>query len=180
MKTKNSLGILSLTFIIVLLITGTQSSFSQNENLTSSTSTLSPATGLSNSSDTESENFTVSDSQTILLEGTSLPAGSYLHVYDSTPSKIMNGHISAKIPCNVDFSTDILFLFGPDIAVPLSGLELSPVLSQAGGLCLYRGDIVANQSNTITDIAIYNNSTEDIVFPPTSTIIVRIGEIAPL
>ncbi len=36
------------------------------------------------------------DSQTVLLEGESLPEGSFIHLYDSTPYKIMNGHIAAK------------------------------------------------------------------------------------
>ncbi len=33
------------------------------------------------------------DSQTILLEGESLPEGSFIHLYDSTPYQINNGHV---------------------------------------------------------------------------------------
>ncbi len=36
------------------------------------------------------------DSQTVLLEGESLPEGSFIHLYDSTPYEIMNGHIASK------------------------------------------------------------------------------------
>lgn len=171
MKIVNNTFILLFFAFMILLPTGIQFSHSQSQDL-STGEVQSNSTNVGN-------NLVVSDSQTLLLEDTSLPEESYLHLYDSSPYKIMNSHIAAKIPCNDDYTTPIMFLFGPDIQVPIDGLALSPLLSQAGELCMYEGDIIGNESTNITDIAIYNNSTDDIIFPPTSTVNIRISEISP-
>src|SRR6476619_3068050 len=42
----------------------------------------------------------VRDSETILLKGQTIPAGDYIHLYDASPYKIINGHLATKIPCN--------------------------------------------------------------------------------
>lgn len=176
MKLRNRTFIILFSGLLLLLPTGLQSSFSQSQDLQSQTiqsnNNYTTKVGTSNT--------VVDDSQTILLEGTSMSEGSYLYLYDSSPYKIINSHIAAKIPCNENLSTDIIFLFGPDLDVPLAGLDLEPQLSVGGELCMYRGDIVANETSTITDIAIYNNSTEPINFPPTSTVIIGVYEIAPI
>jgi hypothetical protein len=52
------------------------------------------------------------DSQTILLEGESLPGGSFIHLYDSTPYQINNGHVAAKVPCGEDNQTSVNILLG--------------------------------------------------------------------
>jgi hypothetical protein len=150
-----------------------QVSFSQNEDLQ-----LQKAPD-SNLKEGDGESFVVSDSETILLADTSLPSGSYLHLYDSAPFKLMNSHISAKIPCNDENATNIVFMFGPDVNIPISGLDLSPELSEAGELCLYEGTIITDGTNNITDIAIFNNSPDDIDFPDTSSIIVKVNQISP-
>ncbi len=41
----------------------------------------------------------VRDSVTILLQDTIIPGTDFLHLYDSTPSHIVNGHIALKAPC---------------------------------------------------------------------------------
>lgn len=38
----------------------------------------------------------VMDSQTILLEGKTLPANDYIHLYDVTPYMIKSGHVAAN------------------------------------------------------------------------------------
>ena len=43
---------------------------------------------------------TVRDSTAVLLSGETIPAGSFIHLYDSTPDAIATGHVAAKIPCN--------------------------------------------------------------------------------
>jgi hypothetical protein len=53
-------------------------------------------------------------------------------------------------------------------------------LSESGGLCTYHADISSSSDNTVTDIAILNNSTEEIEFPETSSIVIGINEISPL
>ena len=121
------------------------------------------------------------DSQTVLLEGESLPAqGNYIHLYDSTPYQIMNGHIAAKLPCTDTNSTEINVLIGQAPNLQPAELEFVGALSIPGDLCLYHVDVASNETAPITDIAIQNNSPDDITFPPTSTVVIGVNEIAPL
>lgn len=120
------------------------------------------------------------DSQTILLEGHSLPEGSFIHLYDSTPFKITNGHIAAKLPCNDANQSSVNVLIGQAPNFKPAELEFVAPLSTSGDLCLYHADLAPAATDTITDIAIQNNSTDDIDFPATSTVVIGINEIAPL
>lgn len=166
-----------LTFtIFALFITPiqSQSSYSQNEDLTVQQV---PSTNKNVTEGNNNGKFTVNDSETILLAGKTLPSGSYLYLYDSTPYKISNAHILAKIPCNEEYSTPIVFLFGPDREIPISGLDLISELSEAGELCSYEGSVVTNGTNNITDIAIFNNSPDDIGFPDSSSLVIKVNEI---
>ena len=47
-------------------------------------------------------NSVVRDSSTILLDGKTIPAKDFIHLYDSTPYKIVNGHVAARLPCNAN------------------------------------------------------------------------------
>lgn len=137
------------------------------------------------SSDAHSENATQAstvtrDSQTILLEDASLPEDSFIHLYDSTPYKIMNGHIAAKFPCNDDNATAVDVLIGQAPNLAAAELDYVAPLSTPGDLCLYHVDIASDDAITITDIAIANNSTDDIDFPATSTVVLGVNEIAQL
>ena len=129
---------------------------------------------------TAHESTVTRDSQTILLEGESLPEGSFIHLYDSTPYKIENGHIAAKVPCNEENATAVDVLIGQAPNLAPAELEFVAPLSSPGDLCLYHVDIASDDSNTITDIAIANNLTDDIDFPATSTIVLGVNEISPL
>ena len=140
----------------------------------------------SSSTDDHSENATAHestvtrDSQTILLEGESLPEGSFIHLYDSTPYKIESGHIAAKVPCDEANATAVDVLIGQAPNLAPAELEFVAPLSSPGDLCLYHADIASDDANTITDIAIANNSTDDIDFAATSTIVLGVNEISPL
>jgi len=127
-----------------------------------------------------STNTVTRDSQTVLLEGESLPEGDFIHLYDSTPYKIMSGHIAAKLPCNDANSTDVNVLIGQAPNLQPAELEFVGPLSTPGELCLYHVDIASDETTPITDIAIQNNSTEDIDFPATSTIVLGVNEIASI
>ncbi len=132
----------------------------------------------------ETENATsghvVRDSATVLLEGVTIPAGGFIHLYDTTPYKIVSGHVAAKLPCNTDNATDVNVLVGQAPNVSSSELKFVPELSNAGELCLYHIDVSSDSTNTITDIAIKNNSTGDINFPATSTVVIGVNEISEL
>lgn len=127
-----------------------------------------------------STNTVTRDSQTVLLEGESLPEGDFIHLYDSTPYKIMSGHIAAKLPCNDANSTDVNVLIGQAPNLQPAELEFVGPLSTPGELCLYHVDIASDETTPITDIAIQNNSTEDIDFPATSTIVLGVNKIASI
>ena len=146
------------------------------------------------SSETATEGTTtVRDSVFALLADHTIPASGFIHLYDTTPYSIKNGHVAAKIPCD-DESTpllDILVGVAPDLTP--APLELNANLSTAGELCLYHTDLPApEQANAtgtaanattanatmITDIAISNPGDEDVTLPSTSTVVIGINEIA--
>jgi len=47
-------------------------------------------------------NSIVGDSSSISLDGKTIHAKDFIHLYDSTPYKIVNGHVAAKLPCNAN------------------------------------------------------------------------------
>jgi len=146
-------------------------SFSQGQDLSSNVGSSSPDTR---------QYFVVSDSNTFLLEDLTVPEQDYLHLYSSLPNKIVQGHITAKVPCNENNTTDIRISLDPPASAMEGGLNFIPHVSTAGELCLYEGFVSSNGSSYITDIAIFNNSTDDITFPPTSTIAIKTNELGSL
>jgi hypothetical protein len=149
----------------------------------------------SGSNETHEDTFTVRDSVFALLADQTIPASSFIHLYDTTPYSIRNGHIAAKIPCGDDSTPLLNILIGQAPDFTQAPLELIANLSTPGELCLYHADLpVAEQGNvtstnstttsanattaTITDIAISNPGDEDITLPSTSTVVIGINEIA--
>ncbi|HKI08220.1 MAG TPA: hypothetical protein VKA09_07465 [Nitrososphaeraceae archaeon] len=134
------------------------------------------------------DTFTVRDSVFALLADHTIPASGFIHLYDSTPYSIRNGHIAAKIPCDDESAPLLNILVGVAPNLTPAPLELVPPLSTAGELCLYHVDLPApEQANAtsanatttmITDIAISNPGDEDITLPPTSTVVIGVNEIA--
>jgi hypothetical protein len=122
----------------------------------------------------------VRDSITLLLSGQTIPAGSYIHLYDSTPYKILNGHIAAKIPCDDNSNSTLSILTGSAPDFQPAELELiNQNLSTPGELCLYHVDLPQEGVNITTDIAIQNPGEEDVELPDTSTVVIGVNEIAP-
>jgi hypothetical protein len=116
----------------------------------------------------------------LLLDSKTLPKGDFIEMYDSTPFKIVSGHFVAKVPCNANGQSQVHFLIGQAPNLKSTGAEFVSSLSAPGKLCLYHVDLVSGSDNTITDVAIKNNSTNDIVFPPASSVGVGVNAIAPL
>src|SRR5215211_3919341 len=130
--------------------------------------------------------FTVRDSVFALLAGQTIPASGFIHLYDSTPYSIRNGHIAAKIPCDDESAPLLNILVGVAPNLTPAPLELVPPLSTAGELCLYHVDLPppaqanatsANTTTMITDIAIQNPGDEDVTLPSTSTVVIGVNEI---
>ena len=120
----------------------------------------------------------VRDSVTELLDGQIIPGGDFIHLYDSTPYHILNGHVALKAPCEDDSPTPIQILIGSAPNMTSATLENIAPLSTPGEQCLYHADLIPGGNVTIiTDIALKNPTEEDIEFPPTATVVIGINEI---
>jgi hypothetical protein len=134
----------------------------------------------------------VRDSQTVLLGDQTIPAGGFIHLYDTTPYSIIKGHVAARIPCGDDSTPLLNILVGVAPEFTPAPLELVANLSTPGELCLYHTDLPApsEQANAtttanattlmVTDIAISNPGDEDVTLPSTSTVVIGVNEIMPL
>jgi hypothetical protein len=143
------------------------------------------------SNETHQDTFTVRDSVFALLADQTIPASGFIHLYDTTPYSIKNGHVAAKIPCDDDSTPLLNILVGVAPEFTPAPLQLVANLSTPGELCLYHTDLPApEQANAttttanattnasmITDIAISNPGDEDITLPSTSTVVIGINEI---
>jgi hypothetical protein len=128
----------------------------------------------------EAGGTTVRDSTAVLLAGETIPGGSFIHLYDSTPDAIATGHVAAKIPCNEASNATLTILTGSAPNLQPAELELLPELSTAGELCLYHADLASEQGgNMTTDIAIQNPGEEDVELPATSTVVIGVNKILP-
>ena len=125
-----------------------------------------------------SETNTVRDSVTVLLQDRIIPGNDFIHLYDSTPYHIMNGHVALKAPCEDDSTSPIQVLIGSAPNMTAATLENIPTLSTPGEQCLYHIDLIPNGNvTTLTDIALQNSGEEDIEFPPTATVVIGINEV---
>ena len=131
----------------------------------------------------------VRDSETILLAGQVIPPKDYIHLYDASPYKIMNGHLATKIPCDQSFQPMVNILVGQAPKLQSIQLHLIEELSTAGKLCIYHADLDPSsrvthttpgvEIGTITDIAIQNPTQEAIEFPATTSLVIGVNEIEP-
>ena len=135
---------------------------------------------MANAQATATQKNVVRDSAAILLEGKIIPTKDYIHLYDSTPYSILNGHIAAKLPCDANSVSPLKILIGQAPNLKPANLELVKPLSTPGKLCIYHVDIPSKAGEIITDIAIQNPTANEIKFPPTSTVVIGVNEISPL
>ena len=121
---------------------------------------------------------TVRDSVTELLQDKIIPGGDFIHLYDSTPYHILNGHVALKAPCEDDSTTPIQILIGSAPNMTAATLENIAPLSTPGEQCLYHADLIPGGNVTIiTDIALKNPTEENLEFPPTASVVIGINEI---
>ena len=128
----------------------------------------------------EVQGAVVRDSQTQFLDGETVSAGGFIHLYDSTPYKITNGHTAAHFPCDETSTTPLHITIGKAPDLRPANLTVVPELSNPGTICLYHADIPPNATFTVTDIAIHNPSDSDVLFPVDSTVVIGVNEIEPL
>ena len=135
---------------------------------------------IANAQGNQQQKNVVRDSQTILLEGKTIPANDYIHLYDSTPYMITNGHIAAKLPCETNTTSPLKILIGQAPNLKPAELEFVKPLSTPGKLCIYHVDIPSKPGEVITDVAIQNPTANQITLQPTTTVVIGVNEIAPL
>jgi hypothetical protein len=129
----------------------------------------------------------VRDSETILLAGQVIPPKDYIHLYDSSPYKIVNGHLAVKIPCDESFQPQLNVLVGQAPNLQSISLLLIEELSKPSKLCIYHADLEETapvkhatpdvKIGTITDVALQNPGISAIELPPTSSIVIGVNEI---
>jgi len=151
------------------------------------------STNVSNNPDSDDNPSTphnihvVRDSETILLAGQVIPPKDYIHLYDSSPYKIVNGHLAVKIPCDESFQPQLNILVGQAPNLQSISLLLIEELSKPSKLCIYHADLEETapvrhttpdiKIGTITDIALQNPGISAIELPPTSSIVIGVNEI---
>ena len=95
----------------------------------------------------------VRDSAIALLGGGTLPGNDFIHLYDTTPYIIMNGHIAAKLPCNEDSESPLnLVLVGSAPNLTQTDFEVIGQLSNPGNMCLYHVDLESMRGGNASDI----------------------------
>ena len=164
-----------VVFLMTFVTIGTSSVFfASAQQPTNTTGTTTEHT------EGEAGGTTVRDSTAILLAGETIPGGSFIHLYDSTPDAIATGHVAAKIPCNEDSNATLTILTGAAPNLQPTEWELVPELSTPGELCLYHADLASEQGgNMTTDIAIQNPGEEDVELPATSSVVIGVNNVLP-
>ena len=133
----------------------------------------------------------VRDSATVLLGMKVIPARDFIPLYDSSPYKIMNGHLTAKLPCDLKSESQLQILVGHIPNLKAVQLEVVKELSKPGYMCLYQQNLLMHKANTLDvnsssknnssfadDMILFNPTNGTIKFPHTSTIIIGVDEIS--
>jgi hypothetical protein len=157
------------------------SSTDQGTSNNATSGTMSNMNMSSSASGASNQTTVTRDTVTLLLEGKSIPGKGFLHLYDSTPYKIMSGHVALHIPCDSNSKPIVDTLIGQAPDLKPTEPELIKELSQPGGLCIFHVDVGSDTAKNVTqtDIAIQNPSTQAITFPAGSGISIGVNEIMP-
>lgn len=123
----------------------------------------------------------IKDSETVLLSHLILPPKDLLNIYDSRPYKIINGHLTAKLPCDSSSESQVEILVGEMTNLMPVKLTIVKELSRSGYMCVYNANLSYGPlAATITDIDLFNPTSFRVVLLNTSTIIIGINQILPL
>jgi hypothetical protein len=151
-------------------------------NTTTNTTTMEEHSSIAEESSKQQQGTIVRDSSTILLSNETIPAGGFIQLYDSAPYAIVNGHITAKIPCDDNSNSTLTVLTGSVPELQPAELKLVQNLSTPGTLCMYHIDLSSEGESgfIITDIVIKNPGVDDIKLPSTSTVVIGVNKILRL
>jgi len=154
---------------------------SSNQTSSSSTSNMNMSSNSGVAGGETNKSTVTRDTVTLLLEGKTLTGKGFLHLYDSTPYMISNGHIALHIPCDTSSKPNVNVLIGQAPNLKPVEPEVIKELSQPGKLCIYHVDVGSDPAKKIiqTDIAIQNPTDKTISFPPDSGVTIGVNEIMP-
>ena len=186
------LPLAALVWISALSLTNTPNAvmYAAGQAISNITATNSNAT-IAMSEEEEPTNATstvVRDSLFTYMDGRVLPPSDFIHLYDTTPYKIMDGHVAAKLSCNERSQTPFQILIGQAPNMTAAELDLVAELSRPGQICMYHADLHSAhedhqgsaEGRAITDIAIMNPTSTEMQFPVTSTVVIGLNEIMRL
>jgi hypothetical protein len=155
---------------------------------------------LSTSVATNMQNTIVTNVDTLLLAHQIIPPKDFIPLYDTSPYKILNGHLDAKIPCDANYAPSLQILVGHLPSLKPVQLQLVKEYSQPGNICMYHVNIgstittppaggksldkagAGQQTNTtsINSALMLRNPTDyRVVLPNTSAIVIGINKIMP-
>jgi hypothetical protein len=154
----------------------------ETTNATTNTTTMEEPSNIAEESSKQQQGTIVRDSSTILLSNETIPAGGFIQLYDSAPYAIVNGHITAKIPCDDNSNSTLTVLTGSIPELQPAELKLVQNLSTPGKLCMYHIDLPSEGESgfIITDMVIKNPGVDDIKLPATSTVVIGVNKILRL
>ncbi|HEU5121141.1 MAG TPA: hypothetical protein VFT71_09140 [Candidatus Nitrosocosmicus sp.] len=151
----------------------------QDHSNSSESSTNDPISNIKvdeeNTTEFPTKEVMIKQTHSVLLEDKSLPESEFMYVYDSSPYLISEAYFTAKFPCNDQNFTDLSIMVGKMPDFDRIEIELVPEFSNPGDLCIYQGNI-SNFSTPISEIGIFNNSTEEIEFAPATSLVMSIAE----
>ena len=139
-----------------------------------------------------------------------IPPHEFIPVYDAMPYKIMNGQLSAKLPCDSNSKPSLQILAGQFSELKPAQLKLITALSHPGYMCMYYANISSTNNDTlvttnvtgklakvhnimtsgvggvgegnatITYIELFNPTEYRVVLPSTASLSVSVNQITPI
>ena len=86
--------------------------------------------------------------------------------------------MTANLPCKDFNSPTVSILVGQIPQLRSLLLEYIPEFSDAGELCTYQVALHSNRTDPFSHLILQNNSTEEIEYPSTSTILLGVSKLA--
>jgi hypothetical protein len=143
----------------------------------------------------------VQNPRIILLSHQIIPPKDFIPVYDAMPYEIINGQVSAKLPCDSNSKPSLQILAGQFPELEPAQLKLITALSQPGYMCMYYANLGSANNDTVvttnatskvykvdnivrsgvvTYIELFNPTEYRVVLPSTASLSVSVNQITPL
>lgn len=137
----------------------------------------------------------------ILLSHQIIPPKDFIPVYDAMPYEIINGQVSAKLPCDSNSKPSLQILAGQFPELEPAELKLITTLSRPGYMCMYYANLGSTNNNTavttnatsnvhkvdstvrsgvVTYIELFNPTEYRVVLPSTASLSISVNQIIPL